>query len=118
FSWAEVSSVLHAVRPLPAAAGDVLGWAFDVVHWGGRARPAAAARRSISMEFIAASEPPLDDEIPLIPLNQLPSWNQPMPAIASALIAYRKFQPVVGRFEGVARGVLEGTRAGASSPAR
>lgn len=106
FTHKEMIAALHATRPLPAAAGDVLGWAFDVVHWGGHVQPPAAARRSISMEFIAKGERPASDETPLLPLDRMPSWNERLRAIAAALLEYRKFQPAVGRFEDVARRIL------------
>ena len=102
--------MLHAVRALPAAACDALSWTFDVVHWGGRAQPPTTVRRAISLEFIAASEAAEGDELPLIPIGHMPSWSERLRAIASALIACRKFQPLVGRFEDVARGTLESAK--------
>jgi hypothetical protein len=109
FKWSEVAEVLHAARPLPAAAGDALGWMFDVVHWGGRAQPPTTMRRSISLEFIAPSEIPAADELPLVNPGSLPSLSERLRAVASGLIAYRKFQPLLGRFEDVARSILEKT---------
>ena len=45
---------LHGVRALPAPPGAVLGWTFDVLHWGGACLSAEGTRRAISLEFIAA----------------------------------------------------------------
>src|SRR5262245_49074526 len=69
FTSAEMTAALHSATALPAAAGDVLGWTFDVVHWGGRARAGRSERRSLSFEYIASSETPYEDERPTLPLT-------------------------------------------------
>ena len=104
----DVARAMHATRPLPAAAGSALGWDFDVFHWGGRAVNPRGERRAISMEFIAASEPPLGHELPLIDLDgSLPTLNQRLHAIGLGLDQYARREPTAQRYLGLARDLME-----------
>ena len=62
----------------------------------------AVARRSFSLEFIAAGEVPTDSELPLVPLDSLPALASRLRAIAAGVLEYRRFEPLVGRFEELA----------------
>ena len=107
FDATDLTSALQAVTAIPAAAGDVLGWTFDVVHWGGRARSGQRERRSLSFEYIAANETPYDDERPTLPLTDgLPPLAARLHAIAAGVLEYRKFEPLLTRFEDLATRVL------------
>lgn len=102
-----VKALLHATRALPACAGDLLGWAFDIVHWGGVAGPKSPGRRSLSFEFIAPHAAPGPTDDPLVPLSgPLPSHTARLRAIATALLEYKKFEPLVLRYEDVATTLL------------
>lgn len=108
FTGAELIAALHASTAMPASAGDVLGWTFDVVHWGGRARSGGAARRSLSFEYIASSEEPRDHERPLLPLAADPlSLAARLRIIAAGVLEYRHFEPLLTRFEDLARRLLD-----------
>jgi hypothetical protein len=102
----DLHGVLAATRALPAAPGDALGWVDDVVHWGSSVQGNPAPRRSISLEFISGAEQPRPDEMPVLPLDRLPSWEERLRAIALGLIEYSKFEPTKRRFDGLARGLV------------
>lgn len=100
---ADALRALQAVRALPAAAGSMLGWDFDILHWGGRAVHAGVSRRAISMEFIAAGEPPDADESPLIDVSgPLPPFADRLRIIGEAIRAYERFEPGLIRYRGIA----------------
>ena len=95
---------LQGVRALPAARGSVLGWTFDVLHWGGVCLAADGARRAISMEFIAVDHSPNRDELPLLPLDAaFPSFSDRLRMIANAVVSYEKFEPGLIRYRAVAK---------------
>jgi hypothetical protein len=100
---AEVQRLLHGARAMPAAAGDILCWLFDVIHWGGRALPASPGRRGLSLEFIAASEAGAEDERPPVPLDALPSLDTRLRAIAGGILGYGAIEPMLQRYEPLAR---------------
>ena len=57
---AEVQHLLQAARALPAVAGTVLAWDFDVLHWGSVSEGSSdGARMSVAYEWVAASTPSL-----------------------------------------------------------
>lgn len=102
---ADAVRALHAARALPVERGSALGWTFDVLHWGGSVDGGEAqpARRSISMEFIAAGEPPQAHETPLLDARgALPAFAARVPMIARALGTYEHFEPRLARWRGVA----------------
>ncbi|HXG55313.1 MAG TPA: phytanoyl-CoA dioxygenase family protein [Vicinamibacterales bacterium] len=105
---AELVEMLHGAVTMPAAAGDLLAWMFDVVHWGGHVREAGLPpRRSLAVEFAAAAEPPLDMDHPVLPLTEAPPpLAVRLRGIAWGLVRYRTFEPLLTRFEGVAQGLL------------
>jgi hypothetical protein len=98
---AEVAGLLQRARALPADAGDVLGWAYDILHWGSVVHRETLERRSLSLEFIAEGATPTDDELPLLALNALPPFEIRLRAIGSALLAHRNREPQVARYRQV-----------------
>jgi hypothetical protein len=95
----DVVRAMHATRALPAAAGSLLGWDFDVFHWGGSAPAPQAERRSISLVFLAAEEASMPDELPLIDLaGPLPDVAARLRVIAMALDAYGSREASLRRF--------------------
>ncbi|HXD74453.1 MAG TPA: phytanoyl-CoA dioxygenase family protein, partial [Vicinamibacterales bacterium] len=89
---ADAVRALHASVALPVERGAVLGWTFDVLHWGGTCSETGSrkdARRSISLEFIAADEPPEPDEVPLLdPRGPFPPFGARLRFISRALSIY------------------------------
>ena len=102
-----VSALLQSARAMPARAGDVLGWGFNIVHWGSGVAPNAPGRRSLSFEYIAAGGSPGPSDTPLAPLDgPLPPLRDRLRAIGAALLEYKKFEPLALRYEGVARALV------------
>jgi phytanoyl-CoA dioxygenase PhyH len=94
---------LHAVRALPAPAGSMLGWTFDVLHWGGTCTRVETPRRALSIEFIAGEQSPRLDEAPLVDVTgPLPPFQQRLAMIATAIGAYEKFERGLARYRPVA----------------
>lgn len=86
------------MRSLPVAAGSILGWSFDVLHWGGTCTSVETPRRAVSLEFIARDESPRSDEAPLVELaGPLPSLQQRLAMIATAVCTYEKFERGLAR---------------------
>lgn len=103
-SLADALRALHGVRALPVTAGSVLGWTFDVLHWGGPCLSPSGARRAVSMEFLAAGASPNPDEMPLLRLaDTLPSFLERLHMVATAVLAYEKFEPGLVRYRAVAK---------------
>src|SRR5207244_2616081 len=63
---ADADARLQACRALPAAAGSILGWNFDVLHWGSTCTRPGEPRIAISQEFIAPGAATAADELPLV----------------------------------------------------
>ena len=100
---ADALRALHGVRALPAPRGSVLGWTFDVLHWGGACLSPEGARRAISMEFIAADHVPNADESPLLqPAGAFPPFPDRLRMIATAVVGYEKFEPGLIRYRAIA----------------
>ena len=103
-----VQRILQATRPMPAAAGDLLGWAFDIVHWGGPGSGDAPGRRSVALEFIGPHAEPGPTDTPLVALTgPLPPHGERLRAVASAVLEYKKFEPLLLRYQDVAKRILE-----------
>jgi len=103
----DVMRAVHSTRALEAGAGAVLGWDFDVFHWGGRADAPRSERRSISLEFIAAGERLEADEAPLIDVSgRLPSFATRLAVIASALTNYAAREASLRRYRALAPRLL------------
>jgi hypothetical protein len=100
---ADALRALHAVRALPAPPGAVLGWTFDVLHWGGACVSVERARRAVSLEFIAAGVAPHADETQLLSLSgALPRFADRLHMIAAAVVNYEKFEPGLIRYRALA----------------
>jgi hypothetical protein len=107
---ADMQRLLHGARAIPARPGDILCWFFDVIHWGGRALPTSPGRRGLSFEFIAASEEGAEDERPPLPLDVLPPLHIRLRAIAGGILGYGAIEPMLKRYEQLARQLWTGQR--------
>jgi hypothetical protein len=103
----DVMRAVHATRALEVEQGAVLGWDFDVFHWGGRAEAPRSERRSISLEFIAAGERVEADEAPLVDVTgPLPPFATRLAVIASALTNYAAREASLRRYRALAPRLL------------
>ncbi len=99
---ADARALLHATRALPARPGEVLGWDFDVIHWGSSSSDAATEPRvSLTQVFIAGTAEP-DAEV-LFEISQLPSFEKRLYAISRGLLYYGKFELTLTRYADLAR---------------
>lgn len=103
FVRTEVAALLHASHALVTAPGDALGWGFDIIHWGGVVRRVGPERRGFSFEYLAATAEPEENDGLITPMDSLPSFETRLRSVATAVIAYRRFEPTVDRFVDVAK---------------
>jgi hypothetical protein len=104
----DVMRAMHATRAMPVPAGASLGWDFDVFHWGGRAVQPGLERRALSMEFLAATESPEEDEVPILDVDApLPSLDLRLKVIAIGLDTYSKREPLAARFRSLTDELLK-----------
>lgn len=105
----DVYKALQNARALPAAPGSALAWHQRVIHWGAPSYRNDAPRISFSQEFIAAGATPKDQELPLLnAAGELPPLALRLQLIATAILAYGRFEPMVTRYKALAEGVLAG----------
>src|SRR5437764_494119 len=102
FTEDELASALHGTRALPAAAGDMLGWGFDVIHWGSYARSNTSERRSFSVEIVAAGRTPEYGERRLLPLDRMPTFDERLRAVAQSMLIYERREPLMVRYHDLA----------------
>ena len=101
---ADAMSLLQHSRALPAPAGSVLGWAFDVLHWGSGNLRASAPRVSVAYEWLGADVTPQEYELPLIDLDQgYPPLPQRLDCVARSILSYYKFDAALRPFEQLAK---------------
>ncbi|MEW5852208.1 MAG: phytanoyl-CoA dioxygenase family protein [Myxococcota bacterium] len=86
----EAITLLHAAQALPVTAGTVVGWGFDLVHWGGHSTGRAAGPRvAISLELLRQGAVPTAEELPLLePETGIPSVEARTRLIGLALQAF------------------------------
>ncbi len=102
-----VSALLHASHALPAAAGSVLGWNFQVIHWGSTCGRAEHPRISVSVEFLGEREEPHPDEVPLMAgRGAPPEFVHRLRAIGKAILDYPRFEARLVRYQGLAERLL------------
>jgi hypothetical protein len=98
----ELGTLLHSVRPLPAEVGSVLGWNNCLIHWGGAATELATNPRiSIAAEFLREGTKPHRSHLPVLD-SEPPSFAIRLQIIGQAILAYKKFEPLMKRYEGLA----------------
>jgi hypothetical protein len=108
YTGPDVRALLQASRALPARAGSILGWNFDLIHWGSVCGDARAPRVSISVEIIGGDAQPNADELPLLdPKTVLPTLAQRLDMIARAIRDYQRFEPLMVRYHDLAQRLAE-----------
>jgi hypothetical protein len=116
-SSAELTAALQASRALPAGSGELLGWSFDVIHWGARCQATGKEPRiAVSQSFISAREEPNSSEVPLLDLKLgLPTFCKRLSWIAQAIMFYQKFDPLLIRYATFAQRLEERAQASATA---
>lgn len=100
-------TMLQGARALPARAGSLLAWDFQVVHWSSFCDGAIAPRLSLAVEIIGATAEPVESELPLFDLVSLPPFEERLRAIAKGILSYQRFEPLTLRYVGLARRILD-----------
>ena len=110
-TFRDVQQLLQNARALPAAAGSVLCWGFEMLHWGSRWNGSPTPRISVAFEWIAASEPPIENELPLLKLEDgYPAFETRLRFISQAICTYEGFDPALAPFRALGERVLEDSR--------
>lgn len=85
----------------------MLGWDFDIIHWGSTCTGEGRTRISIAMEFIGAEQAPIEQELPLIPLETgLPEFAERLRAIRAGILTYARFDPTLLRYAALAEKLI------------
>jgi hypothetical protein len=100
-------TMLQGARALPARAGSLLAWDFQVVHWSSFCDGAIEPRMSLAVEIIGGTAEPVESELPLFDLASLPPFKERLRAIAKGILSYQRFEPRTLRFVGLARRILD-----------
>ncbi len=100
-------TMLQGARALPARAGSILAWDFQVVHWSSFCEGAVEPRLSLAIEIIGATAEPAESELPLFDLDSLPPFEERLRAIAKGILSYQRFEPTTLRYIGLARRILD-----------
>jgi hypothetical protein len=100
YTASELNAILQGSRALPARTGSVLGWDFNLIHWGSACGDGAGPRVSLSVEFIGPNTEPTRDECPLLEAaaDRLPPFAQRLHVIGRAIRDYQRFEPRMVRF--------------------
>jgi hypothetical protein len=107
-SESDVRALLQGCRALPARLGSVVGWDFNLIHWGSTGGEGGALRVSLSVEFLGADAEPAPDERPLLDAHaNLPTFEQRLLVIARAVRSYQRFEPLLIRFQELAGRLVE-----------
>lgn len=100
-------TMLQGARPLPARAGSILAWDFQVVHWSSFCDGAVEPRMSLAVEIIGATAEPTEGELPLFSLDVLPPLEERLRAVAKGVLSYQRFEPLTLRYMSLARRILD-----------
>jgi hypothetical protein len=102
-SRAELQALLQGSRALPAQAGSILGWDFQIIHWGSTSGRAEHSRISMAVEFIAGHAESTDDEEPLFDgCADPPTFRQRLQVIGKGILQYERFEPPLIRYRELA----------------
>jgi hypothetical protein len=107
--WSDMRTLMHHTQALPVRTGTILGWDFQVIHWGSICNQIQHPRISISQEFIGENIKPHKDEIPLLDVHSsLPTFSQRLQVISQAILAYERFEPLLIRYTELAQRLIKG----------
>jgi len=107
-SRAELQTLLQGSRAVPAQAGSVLGWHFQLIHWGSTVAQAEHARISLTMEFVGDQAEPKTDEHPLFEGHAaLPTFPQRLHVIGKGILDYERFELRLIRYRELAKRLVD-----------
>lgn len=93
------------IRALPAAAGSVLCWNSEVIHWGSHSTPRAPQPRiSLALEFQRGDVPPFNE--PLMPNGTVPPFPLRLQLIGKQMFQWSARYPLAPEMVSFARRLL------------
>lgn len=103
--------LLHSCRALPAAAGSVLGWDPQTIHWGSKCQEPSQPRISIGCEFVSKGVVPKphgrDELFPGQPARLLPTFAQRLRHVALSIRIHHRRELKAGKFSELAEELIE-----------
>lgn len=104
----QLREMLQVVHALPAQPGAVLGWDFNVIHWGSVARGGGEPRVSIAVEFVSAEMASSDPgAVPFRVDGPLPTYRERLAMVAQSVVDYARHETVARVFVPVAEAILK-----------
>jgi len=105
---ADLRALLQRARALPAPAGAVMGWDFNVIHWGSTALGGGEPRISVAIEFVAAADAHLYPRTVAFEVSgPLPSFTERLRMVAVSILDYANQETLAARFVPVAERILQ-----------
>lgn len=96
---------LSSIRALPAEAGSIFCWNQAVLHWGSKCSPFETEPRvSIAMEFQSSRIGPLNQ--PVMPVNEIPSFEIRLKLIAKQILQYQHMYPLETEIRNIAESII------------
>lgn len=103
----QMRELLQRGRAIPVPAGSILGWQFQILHWGSTAHGPGSPRVSLAAEFIPVNEAPIKDEKPLYdPAAPPPDLALRLHSIGRAIRQYMRFELRMRRYTELARELM------------
>lgn len=103
--------LLHSCRALPAAAGSVLGWDPQTIHWGSKCQEPSQPRISIGCEFVSKGVVPKphgrDELFPGQPAGLLPTFSQRLRHVALSIRIHHRRELKAGKFLELAEALIK-----------
>lgn len=98
-STADLGILLHNTRALPASAGTILAWDYDVMHWGSICDQPAHPRISIAVNFMSATVAAERIGKPsIVGSSGIPTFLQRLYIVANSLRIYVGREPLISRY--------------------
>jgi len=108
--------LLHSCKALPAAAGSVLGWDPQTIHWGSKCHEPSDPRISIGCEFVSKGVVPRPHSKEELfqgqPAGVLPTFAQRIRHVALSIRIHHHRDLKAGKFLKLAEALIEKPRLG------
>jgi hypothetical protein len=108
--------LLHSCKALPAAAGSVLGWDPQTIHWGSKCHEPSDPRISIGCEFVSKGVVPRPHSKEELfqgqPAGVLPTFAQRIRHVALSIRIHHHRDLKAGKFLELAEALIEKPRFG------
>lgn len=106
----DARALLQAAQALPAAAGSVLAWDEQLLHWGGHHTGRGGPRQALALAFIAVGDKPAAGETPLLKTSAAPPFALRLQGIATQILNHRRFEMRLEPYLPLATALLAATK--------